>query len=439
MHNVLKPVISKGIALSLINLASMISTIIAYIFIAQLGSEALAASALINISFLTAQATLGTVLYAVAILISEKRALNDLIGIQTILFNGLIIALVLGFCGFLILSNLPKLISLFPINKSIISLTRNFFYFAGIAFLPALVNVLFAQYYIGIGESSKALLIMITTAAIKIVVCYALILGKFGFEQYGITGFGFALLFSNSIVCLWLLLLLTTTKKLRIVYKLNELGPLLKIGLPIGFQFGGELVALAFSTYLFATFGIAVLAAWQIISQYALFVSMIELGIAQALSILSAQASAKSEFLSIRNYQRLAIKMSIYFFFLLLVLFGLMPKYFMRPYIDPYMSGNNEIVFYAQIFMWLSIIIFPSEAIRSMCAGILRGLKQSYIPMRIGLICLWLVAIPLGYFIGIYDTFGAIGFRVGFAVGLLLASFLTYTALYKLLSRNQLS
>ncbi len=73
------------------------------------------------------------------------------------------------------------------------------------------------------------------------------------------------------------------------------------LGYPIGMQFGGELAAMTVATYFMGYFGVTALAASQIVSQYALLIIMITLGLSQALSINIDNACDKPNVIIIIN------------------------------------------------------------------------------------------------------------------------------------------
>ncbi len=58
--------------------------------------------------------------------------------------------------------------------------------------------------------------------------------------------------------------------------------------------------------------------------------------------------------------------------------------------------------------------------------GALRGLEDVKVPTLIALLSYWIVALPVGYLLGIVFEIGAVGIWLGYVAGLILAAVLLY-------------
>ncbi|MCP3680493.1 MAG: hypothetical protein GY782_09695 [Gammaproteobacteria bacterium] len=85
---------------------------------------------------------------------------------------------------------------------------------------------------------------------------------------------------------------------------------------------------------------------------------------------------------------------------LLFILFG--SKILIGFYVDVHHNANHHLVHLATLFLYISCIMLLIDGGRNILSGALRGLQDSKVPMIIGVLCLWLISLPLGYMIGFY-------------------------------------
>jgi MATE family multidrug resistance protein len=64
------------------------------------------------------------------------------------------------------------------------------------------------------------------------------------------------------------------------------------------------------------------------------------------------------------------------------------------------------------------------DTLQVLAAGLLRGLKDTRVPMQFALFSYWVVGIPAAYFLSQYTSLEALGIWLGLAIGLTVASIL---------------
>ncbi len=62
------------------------------------------------------------------------------------------------------------------------------------------------------------------------------------------------------------------------------------------------------------------------------------------------------------------------------------------------------------------------DGIQVTAAGALRGLKDTRIPLLIGILAYWVIGLPCGYTLGLVLGFGGVGLWWGFVIGLAVAA-----------------
>ena len=83
--------------------------------------------------------------------------------------------------------------------------------------------------------------------------------------------------------------------------------------------------------------------------------------------------------------------------------------------------------FLSHSLLLLAALWQVSDGIQITALGALRAIQDVNIPMYITLIAYWVIALPLGYYLGFFTNLGVYGVWIGLVVGLTLsASVLTY-------------
>jgi MATE family multidrug resistance protein len=99
-----------------------------------------------------------------------------------------------------------------------------------------------------------------------------------------------------------------------------------------------------------------------------------------------------------------------------------------------YVSESEVIELSAQLFIVAALFqIFDGMQVTAL--GALRGLEDVKVPTLIALLSYWIVALPVGYLLGIVFEIGAVGIWLGYVAGLILAAVLLYGRFKLLLSR----
>lgn len=402
---------------------------VAHISRAELAAGALSLSTFIGIMTITS-----AIFYAVGILISHQRGRQQSPSeIGKIVRNGFWLAFFLFIPGAIALWNADKMLTLFGEEPQLVAIARSYFHFAIPAMLPVLIMAVITQFYSATGRPHFSTVISIMTLPITLTAAYCLILGNFGFPRMGLAGISCAWFIAQSIMTTFALVYmhLSGAMKHYQIFSMTRYPDLatcqsiFKLGLPIGIQFGGEIAAMTASTYLLGHFGVIALSSAQVVSQYVLFVVMIELGITQALSLLTSEAYGERNFTKIKNYLNASMALLIICFVAVWMLFLEIPETLIRFFLDDDLI-TPELMYLAKAFFKIGCVMLFLDGIRNIYTGSLRGLHDSKLPMRIGIASLWLVSLPMCYLGGFLLHGGPIGQRIGFISGFAISAILLW-------------
>lgn len=395
-------------------------------FLSTLGKLQLAAGAIASATSMPVLASISGVFSSLGILVTQYRGEGrEASDIGQLVSNALFLSLILTLPIILLLYNTSTILLYLNLDPQIVSFTTSYFHYAAAGLLPAIFTVIASQFYAGIGKPGYTLLSSLLCLPFTLCLSYSLILGKFGFPELGLAGISCALFIVQSLQIFVLITFLYFHQNLqkyrilpwksRIDFSLCK--KILTLGFPIGIQYGSELAAMATVACFMGYFGVAALAAYQIVSQYAMCIAVMTLGISQAGGLVISEAYTKNDTLLVKEYLLAAFILYAIIFSFIAGIFLYIPEKLISLFIDPLAPENNVIVHLALILFAISSILLFIDAIRSLFSSALRGMRDSKVPMKTSIFCLWFISIPLSIFLGFILEIGPIGLRIGFSGG----------------------
>jgi len=280
------------------------------------------------------------------------------------------------------------------------------------------------SYSEGLGKTKPLMKIGLFALLCNIPLNYLLIYGKLGFPELGGVGCGWA-----TTIVMWIMALTTGcylhySRHFRSLFLISLPRPrakyfltILKIGVPIGFTLLIEVSMFTVIALLIARLGENVIAAHQITLSFTGMVFMIPLSISLALTIRIGQFIGRKDpvgaTITARNGYAIVCCSSVISCSLIALL---------SVQIASLYSSDSDIVQLASSLLLIAAIFQIPDAIQVASAGILRGHKDTAVPLMIVFTAYWLIGLPLGYLLGLTDIIipatGARGFWLGMVAGL---------------------
>ncbi|AUB42467.1 TC.MATE, multidrug resistance protein, MATE family [Nostoc flagelliforme CCNUN1] len=168
--------------------------------------------------------------------------------------------------------------------------------------------------------------------------------------------------------------------------------------------------------------GTNALAAHQIALQTISMSFQIALGVSIATTIRVGQLAGQNDLAGTRLAGYVGIAIAALSMAVAAIAFWLVPKSIISLYIDINDQNNAQVVALAAKLLGVAAIFQIVDGVQVTAAGALRGLKDTRIPMLIGIFAYWCVGLLTGYTFGITSGYGAIGLWWGLAIGLALAA-----------------
>lgn len=271
---------------------------------------------------------------------------------------------------------------------------------------------------------------------------YAFIYGKWGFPELGAAGCGWATAISMWLGPLLISFYMTRAEHLRpylpplrlVAPALDAMREIMRLGLPMGLTFFLEIAVFSVIALFIATLGNTAMASHQIAFNVwdVVYMPLISIGSAMATRIGHAIGSGD------RAQVNLAISCGTTFTFLVgissIVLVMAVPALIVSAYTDDEAIHSMAVTLLQLVGLF--IIVDTLQVAGSFC---LRAFKDTRFPFVVSCISYWLVALPLGYWLGIASSEsaldGAVGFWKGMMAGIGVSTLLVGWRLYFVLRR----
>ncbi len=364
--------------------------------------------------------------------------------VPVVVHQALWLALFIGMGGALLLQHVSPVFVWLDTPDHLREMTRR--YLAAMAFgLPAMALFSVLRCYCeAMARPMPVTLISITGLLLNIPLNYIFIHGKLGAPALGAVGCGVA-----SAICMWVMLLMLATYVLRAeVFASTRLlhersaphwqriRSFLKLGLPIGIAIFFEVSVFAIVAILISPLGELQVAGHQIALSVTSLLFMFPLSLAFAMTIRIGHAYGRHELAAIHLTRRVGL-VTLGLFACLTATFIVLTRYWLA---DLY-TDNTEVIHLAADLLLFAAAYQIVDALQVGAAGALRGLQDTKGPMILTLISYWIVALPIGYVLGLTflsgERYGPYGFWTGLVAGLAIAAVLLNGRLRKQLRKLQ--
>jgi MATE family multidrug resistance protein len=296
--------------------------------------------------------------------------------------------------------------------------------------LPALEFAVLRNFVTALSEPRPVILIMVVGTGFNVIANYCLMFGKLGLPALGLAGIGWASTFSLWGMFIGLVLYVLTQSRYRVyqvfrklhVFELGGWRELLQIGLPIGILAAVETGMFTVTLFLMGRLGATTLAAHQIAVQTSAITFMVTLGISLAATVRVGQFIGQQNPRGAKLAGLVGISSAALFMSVMGLLFWLFPERFVGLYLNLNDPANRQVIDLAKRLLRVAALFQIADGIQVCAAGALRGLKDTRIPMLVGIMAYWGVGLTNGYLLGIQFGWGGVGLWSGLALGLTMAA-----------------
>ena len=309
-------------------------------------------------------------------------------------------------------------------------LGQDFLRIAGWGMVPALLVMALKSYLSALGRTQVVLWTTIGAVGVNFVIAYALIFGHWGLPELGVRGAAIASLSVQAGTFAVLAVYAGWLPELRRFHLFQRfwrpdwqaLGQVFRLGWPIGVT--GLLEAGLFSavSVMMGWIGTVELASHGIAMQAAALAFMVHLGLSNAVTVRTGLAEGAGDARALRDGARVAIAMSVAFGLVMVALFLAFPVVILSLFLDMAKPESAQIVAYGTVLLALAALFQLGDAIQVIALGLLRGIRDTKVPMWAAAFSYWVVGIPTSYVLAFRFGMGGAGLWLGLVVGLAVAS-----------------
>ncbi len=302
-------------------------------------------------------------------------------------------------------------------------------------FIPALWFLCLRQFVAAFQRPRAALLIQIVTFLFNAALAYVLMFGKFGAPAMGVVGAGIASALANGISFALILGFVFLDRDFRRFQLLGRFWrsdwrrfrEMFRLGSPIAATMLFEVAAFGGAVYIMGLISTDALAAHQIAMQCAIVTFMVPLGIGQAATVRVGLFAGAGDREGIRRAGWSAIVLGVGFMAVMAATMLLSRHGLVGLFLEETRPENFRTAEIAASLIVVAALFQMYDGAQAIGMGVLRGLKDTRVPMMFAGFGYWILGLPVGAVLAWPFGLGALGVWIGLALGLLVVSVLVVT------------
>ena len=309
-------------------------------------------------------------------------------------------------------------------------LAQDFMRIAGLGMVPALAVTVLSSYLAALGRTQAVLLATVAAVFVNIAAGWALIFGNWGFPELGVRGAAIASV-ATQLLSLAVLAVyagaLPELRRFRLFQRFwrpdwHAFGNVFRLGWPIGLTGLAEGGLFQASALMMGWLGTVELAAHGIAMQAASLGFMLHVGLSSAATIRTARFDGSGNVVAMRQGAVVALGLSFAVAVLVIAIFIAVPERIVALFLDMTKPESAKIVAYGAVLLVLAAVFQLADAMQVMALGLLRGIRDTRVPMALAAVSYWLIGIPCSYVLAFPLGLGGVGLWLGLVVGLACAA-----------------
>ena len=309
-------------------------------------------------------------------------------------------------------------------------IAQDYMRIAGLGMVPALVVTVLQSYLSALHRTQVVLWVTLAAVLVNIGVNWALIFGNWGFPEMGAQGAAVATVTVQVLSLVILALyahLLPELRRFRLFQRFwrpdwHAMAQVWKLGLPIGLTGLAEGGLFQASALMMGWIGTVELAAHGIALEVAALTFMLHVGLSSAATIRVARFDGQGDRVALRQAAKVAVVISLGVAVASVTLFLAAPKPIVALFLDLSKPESAAILAYGTVLLGVAALFQLADGMQVMALGLLRGVRDTGVPMWLAAVSYWLIGIPCSYLLASPLGFGGVGLWLGLVVGLVCAA-----------------
>ena len=380
-------------------------------------------------------------------LVGELFAQNRKEEVAGYLQNSIVLYLTMGVIFVALLLAAVPLMHYLGQPEEVVEVAIPYFKYLAWSVLPFMLFASFKQFLEGIGNTKVAMTIVVISNALNILLNWVFIFGKFGAPELGAAGAGLSTLIARSVTPVMMIIYFLSKKEFRSYFDYfswrkmmgitregnHYCKELFRVGLPIAGHLTLENSAFCITSLMMGWIGTVEIAANQITTTMANVAFMMVVGIGSATTILTSHAYGARDRAQIKAVSRASYTVGLAWNTITALSFILL-----RNHIPLLFTNDPEVVRTAGMLLIFCGLFQFSDGLQCISTGLLRGIKDVAVILRIALVAYVIINVPLGYLLCFVVGWGAPALWVGFIAGLTIAAVLLIRRFRRQLSSDDL-
>jgi|TARA_B110000263_G_scaffold16513_1_gene13232 MATE family multidrug resistance protein len=425
-----KATLSLGLPLIGSHLMQMVPGLTDTIMLGWYGVDELAASVLAHSLFFIILIVGSGFAITVMPMVASAAAIDDKTSVRRSVRMGLWISIIYSIFFIPILLFSENLFLILGQEEHLAKSAQTYLRIAGWSIVPGLLIMVLKSFFSALERPNVVLLSLIIGGMVNIILNYTLIFGNFGMPELGLTGAAIATLVTTilSILILLYFCLFKDEYSSYLIFNniwridIEAFKEVFKLGLPVGITMLAESGLFSATAVMMGWLGTNALAAHGIAIQISGITFMIYLGLANAGTVRVGRAVGRVDNPGLKLASISVIILTIGAVLIVAFTFLSVPKPLLMLFLSPSHVDTPSIILIGVPLLAIAAIFQIADGLQVVVLGLLRGLKDTAIPMVITTICYWGVGIPCSYLFGFVFNWGGKGIWFGLVIGLTLAS-----------------
>ncbi len=367
---------------------------------------------------------------AVAPLVAQAIGARQRRDVRRYTRQGLYAALIICVPVIAILGWFAPMARLLGQDPQIVAMARPYMFALLFALPAALGYVVLRCFCAALNRPNPPLVAMALCLPLNAVLNYGLMFGELGLPRMGLVGAGISTAIIEWLMFLGLLVYVVRDRGFRRYGILVRwwrtdwvrLRQVFVVGLPIGGAILMEALMFSAAIYFMGLISETAIAAHQIAIQCAAITFMVPLGVGQAAVIRVGLAAGARDLPRVRRAGLVAFIVGCGFMAAMAVVFLTIPELLVHAYLDLSDPAAAPVAALAVTFLGIAALFQIFDGGQVLGQHVLRGLKDTRVPMIIAGIGYWLIGLPLSAVLGFAVGLGGIGVWLGLAAGLAFAA-----------------
>ena len=297
---------------------------------------------------------------------------------------------------------------------------------------PGLLIMLFKSFFSALERAEVVLWATVIGALANVLFNYVFIFGNFGAPEMGARGAALASVLTTSLSCLFLLLYaayVPAFKEFQLFRK--PLRPdwaaffdVFRLGYPIGLTMLAEAGLFSATAVMVGWFGTVPLAAHGVVIQLASLAFMIPLGFSNVATIRVGRAYGRGDPQGQWRASVVVMTFALAVATVSMLIMISIPSQLVSLFISDTEADFEAIVAVGSVLVLVAAAFQIVDSAQVVALGLLRGIKDTAVPMVIAVVAYWVLGLPIGYYLAFNLDFGAKGVWLGLVIGLGVAAVL---------------